>query len=145
MPCHAVFAGACNTDPELKFVPANLEGADLRQANLSCAELWMGRLAGADLRGADLIEAELTGADLTGADLRYAIFVNAEMCSVDLRGANLEGTDFFGATLHGAKLDPDIEAAIRLGDERFCEADIVFKEDPNPTVESYIRLGGDDV
>ena len=53
---------------------ADLQGADLRYADLQDAYL-----QGADLRYADLRYADLQGADLQGADLRYA----------DLRGADL--------------------------------------------------------
>jgi uncharacterized protein YjbI with pentapeptide repeats len=73
---------------------ANLYGADLRGADLSGANLYGADLRGADLRGADLREANLRGANLYGADLYGA----------DLRGANLRGADLYGADLREANL-----------------------------------------
>jgi len=58
---------------------ANLQGADLRWANLREANL-----QGADLQEADLRWANLRGADLQEADLRWA----------DLRGADWDFTSF---------------------------------------------------
>ena len=51
---------------------ANLSGADLRDANLSCAYLRGANLRDADLRGANLSCASLRGANLSDADLRGA-------------------------------------------------------------------------
>ncbi|WP_138494224.1 pentapeptide repeat-containing protein [Paenibacillus pinistramenti] len=51
---------------------ADLMGADLRKANLSCTSLRGAYLIAADLRGADLRSADLIGADLRDADLRGA-------------------------------------------------------------------------
>ena len=59
------------------LIGANLEGANLRDADL----------IGANLEGANLIDADLIGANLEGADLIDA----------DLRGANLEGANLRGA------------------------------------------------
>ena len=74
---------------------ANLRDADLRDADLKDADLPFANLRGADLRDADLRDANLKGANLQGADLRDA----------DLRGANLRGADLRGADLRGADLD----------------------------------------
>ena len=49
---------------------ANLRGADLTDAYLTCANLRGADLTGANLRGANLNYAHLTGADLTDAYLR---------------------------------------------------------------------------
>jgi len=54
------------------LIEANLNGADLRGANLIEANL-----NGADLRGADLNKANLSGADLSWADVENAIFIDA--------------------------------------------------------------------
>ena len=70
-------------------VKADLNGADLREANLS----------GADLSGADLREANLSGANLNGADLR-----EANLSGANLRWANLSGADLRWADLSGADL-----------------------------------------
>jgi hypothetical protein len=49
---------------------ADLSGADLRGAHLSCTDLSGADLSGADLRGACLCHTNLRGADLREAELR---------------------------------------------------------------------------
>ena len=49
------------------LIKANLTGADLGKASLKRADLWGANLREANLRGADLHEASLQEADLTGA------------------------------------------------------------------------------
>jgi len=88
---------------------ASLRGADLREANLSWANLYGANLRGsnlyeADLRGADLCEATLRGADLRGANLRGADLCGTRLRGADLRGADLRGADLRGADLRGADL-----------------------------------------
>ena len=51
---------------------ADLQDADLRDANLRGADLQDANLRDADLRGADLRRADLQDADLRGANLDYA-------------------------------------------------------------------------
>ena len=68
--------------------------ADLRNADLSNADLF-----GANLRGANLSNANLFGANLRGANLR-----GANLFGANLRGANLRGADLFGANLRDANL-----------------------------------------
>jgi hypothetical protein len=80
-------------------------GADLEGANLKGANLW-----GADLRGAFLKDADLRCSNLEGADLMYANLKGANLWDADLRyaklkGANLEGADLEGAVLKGADLE----------------------------------------
>ena len=62
-------------------------------------------LQGADLREADLREADLRGADLREADLRGANLWEADLRRADLRGANLWEADLLGADLREAGLD----------------------------------------
>ncbi|MCD1885276.1 pentapeptide repeat-containing protein [Listeria monocytogenes] len=73
---------------------ANLRGANLSYADLSCA----------NLRGADLSGANLSGANLRGADLRRADLSGANLRRADLSGANLSGANLRGANLSGANL-----------------------------------------
>ena len=68
---------------------ANLRDADLKGADLPCANLQDADLRDADLRDADLPFANLRGADLRDADLR----------DVNLKGANLKGADLRDADL----------------------------------------------
>lgn len=77
-----------------------LDGADLREVDLSRTTLERVSLKGADLRGArlcgatlvdvDLTNAKLDGADLSGARLEKVALDDATMDDLDLRGAVLE-------------------------------------------------------
>jgi len=83
---------------------ADLNGANLRQANL-----WRTDLRGADLRnaylgGANLINADLNGANLNGANLSGADLSGANLRNAYLGDANLNGADLSGANLRGANL-----------------------------------------
>ncbi|HIF3909303.1 TPA: pentapeptide repeat-containing protein [Listeria monocytogenes] len=84
---------------------ANLSYADLRRADLSCADLRRADLRGADLRRADLSCADLRRADLRGADLSYADLSGADLNGADLRRANLSYADLSGADLSYANLN----------------------------------------
>ncbi|HAA8127703.1 TPA_asm: hypothetical protein GHO96_15695 [Listeria monocytogenes] len=74
---------------------ANLRGANLSYADLSCANL-----RGANLRGANLSYADLSCANLRVANLSYA-----DLSCANLRGANLSGADLSYADLSGANLN----------------------------------------
>ena len=67
----------------------DLQGADLKKANLTEADL-----RGADLRETNLVSANLMSADLEGADLKKANLRGANLEGADLREANLEGAEF---------------------------------------------------
>ncbi|EGP7127188.1 pentapeptide repeat-containing protein [Listeria monocytogenes] len=69
---------------------ANLRGANLSYADLSCA----------NLRGANLSYADLSCANLRVANLSYA-----DLSCANLRVANLSGADLSGANLSGADLN----------------------------------------
>ncbi len=66
----------CGEYADLRY--ANLSCANLRYANLSCANLRYADLSGANLRDADLRYANLRDANLSDADLRYADLSGAE-------------------------------------------------------------------
>ena len=84
--------------------------ADLRDADLSDADL-----SRADLRDADLSDADLSRANLRGADLRDADLSDADLSDADLRGADLRRADLRGADLSGANLrDADLRRAENL-------------------------------
>ncbi|WP_024750382.1 pentapeptide repeat-containing protein [Crocosphaera subtropica] len=93
---------------------ADLSGADLNYANLSganltSANLRYANLRGADLSGADLSETNFTYANLSGASLRYANLSRANLTSANLSGADLNcallrGANFSDANLSGALL-----------------------------------------
>jgi uncharacterized protein YjbI with pentapeptide repeats len=72
---------------------ADLRGARLMGADLTCQELIETDLERADLRYAMLYKADLSGADLRGADLEGAELEQASVFAADLRGANLRGAN----------------------------------------------------
>jgi len=78
---------------------SNLEGADLRGANLDDVNLTGADLRGANLQGASLDDADLTGVDLRGANLEDASLRGADLEDANLQGANLHWTDFEDAIL----------------------------------------------
>ena len=80
--------------------------ANLREANLSGANLYEADLCGADLRGANLREADFRGANLSGANL-----YEADLRGADLRGADLRWATLYEADLRGAKGVPFIPMA----------------------------------
>ena len=97
------------------LLSAILDGVDLRGADLSYASLLRARLglgAGAtcadlqdaNLAGANLTDADLTGANLTGANLTDADLTGANLTDADLTGANLTGANLYLAKLTGANL-----------------------------------------
>jgi uncharacterized protein YjbI with pentapeptide repeats len=73
---------------------ANLIGADLEGANL----------AGATLRGASLSGAKLGAANLTGANLGWTNFSEADLGAAKLGGADFRKADLTGANLFVAHL-----------------------------------------
>lgn len=71
------------------FAYVNLEGADLRHADLS----------GVDLRSAFASEANLSRTQLLGADLREADLSLADLTEANVLDTNLSGADLSGAIL----------------------------------------------
>jgi uncharacterized protein YjbI with pentapeptide repeats len=89
--------------------PVDLTGSDLREANLSHANLSAvvlndTRLRDADLSHANLTEAQLVGADLRDANLQGADLTDANFQDADLTGADLRDCDLSTANLAGADL-----------------------------------------
>ena len=95
-------------------ITPNLEGADLR-----CADLRNANLEGADLRHANLRNADLVGADLWDANLWCADLRHANLEGADLRHANLRNANLGGANLRHAKYSILIIFNIRL----YCISD----------------------
>ena len=83
---------------------ANLRDADLRCADLQSANLRDADLRCADLQYANLQDADLRCADLQYANLQYANLRNADLQSVNLRCANLHGANLQDADLQYANL-----------------------------------------
>lgn len=92
------------------FNGANLEGVNLVQTQLEGAEFWgvnlkKAGLVSSNLEGAILERANLEGADLSGANLFGVGFRKANLQGVDMRGVRLYKTNFEGAYLNGADLE----------------------------------------
>lgn len=88
---------------------ADLSSADLRFIDFSLANLSNANLSGADLHNADLssanlINADLSGANLSGSNLRNADLSLANVTRVNLSAARLYSADFSRADLSGANL-----------------------------------------
>jgi uncharacterized protein YjbI with pentapeptide repeats len=101
-----------------KIRPA-LIGADLKEANLSVANL-----SQANLIGTNLSQAHLSGANLSGANLSQAHLSNANLSQTHLGGANLSQADLSQANLNGADLfEADLSQA-NLSGADLREADL---------------------
>lgn len=61
-------------------------------------------LAGANLQRANLRDVDLSKANLSGADLRRAVLRNADLTEANLEGANLYKADYHDASFKGANL-----------------------------------------
>lgn len=79
----------------------DLEGADLRGANLSGYFL-----RDVNLRRTDLSGTNLSGADLTGAIIREANLMDADLSGADLRWADLSGSSLVQADLGATGFTP---------------------------------------
>lgn len=84
---------------------ANLSGSELRAAKLIQTNLVGAKLAGADLTRASLTIALLDGADLVEANLTRAKLIRAYLIEAKLGGAKLIGADLDRANLTRAKLN----------------------------------------
>jgi Uncharacterized low-complexity proteins len=82
----------------------NLRKADLAGACLSGTQLKKSDFSEANLKRADLDRTDLTGANLSGADLYKADFKRSTLVKANLSISELARTDFFRANLSGANL-----------------------------------------
>lgn len=104
---------------EANLSRADLQGTDLREADLRKADLQYAILYCADLRGSNLRDANLHCADLRGSDLRCASLrcaslqcanlssanlSSANLSIADLKWADLRNANLYGANLYGARL-----------------------------------------
>jgi uncharacterized protein YjbI with pentapeptide repeats len=94
----------------------NLEGADLRNANLAGAIINAGtvledkwrlvwELVNRGGEGRRLSRADLSNANLKGANLRRANLFSTNFMGANLEGANLEGANLGEANLNGASIE----------------------------------------
>ncbi len=77
------------------FLGADLQGANLKNADLN----------GVDLRNANLTDADLSGANLNEANLRKAVLLRCNLEKLKLKNANLEYVDLRWAEMNGANLE----------------------------------------
>ena len=88
---------------------ANLKGAelnltDLKNANLEEVQLQGANLKGVRLQGANLQNANLQNADLGGTELQGANLQNASLQNAELRRTKLQGANLDNVNLHKAEL-----------------------------------------
>ena len=98
--------------PRITLVAKNLRNADLQQAQIRDANFGRADLQGADLQGAGLANAIFEDAHLQGA-----ILTRAGLPSARLKGAALEGASLASANLEGADLQ---EADLRNANVRLA-------------------------
>lgn len=92
--------------PRSDLRDANLSYANLRGATLFCADLRDSNLRDANLSYADLRDADLRGANLSYADLRDSNLSGANLSYADLRDSNLRCANLSDADLSGAMMPP---------------------------------------
>jgi hypothetical protein len=107
----------------------DLSGADIREANLSGANLGRANLSGANLREANLSGANLERANLSGANLGRANINRADLREAELDGANLSAAllnwaDLRRAKLDGANLSRANVSVVDLGGASLCRANL---------------------
>jgi uncharacterized protein YjbI with pentapeptide repeats len=90
------------------------KGADLREADLSGADLRRADLRETNFQGALLVQANLEEANLAEANLRNADLREANLRKANLEGAILNGCDLRRADLLGARVDPAVLSQARL-------------------------------
>ena len=77
----------------------NLNGARLRQSDLSLAVMNRTRFANADLRDVEAYGGVFSSSSFAGANMTNASFVGAYLDGANFSGATLTGTNLSGATL----------------------------------------------
>jgi hypothetical protein len=101
----ALLSGLAGDMQGLDLRGANLEGADLSNKNLTGARMVGANLRGVDFHGSNLSRANLTGANLEDANLEGADLSNAKLVGVNLNDANMTGVNLSGANLAGTNLN----------------------------------------
>ena len=83
---------------------ANLQDANLQNADLEGVNLQDANLQNANLKGSNLQDADLQNADLKGSNLQNAYLQDAYLQDVYLQGADLQNADLKGSDLQDADL-----------------------------------------
>ena len=103
---------------------ANLAGANFSRTDFSHANLSAAKLNSANLSKTKLNHAILNLANLTMADLRGANFVQAELIRAELTRADLSGADLRGANLSSADLRDAKVRYANLSQSNLSRADL---------------------
>jgi uncharacterized protein YjbI with pentapeptide repeats len=106
------------------FTGVDLEGADLSGCDLAGAHLFQAQLRNVNLSRANLTGTEFSGADLSGANLQDAQATNAGFGMAVLRGAKLFGAKLDGATFSKADLTGADLRCASLAGARLRESDL---------------------
>jgi uncharacterized protein YjbI with pentapeptide repeats len=106
------------------FRSADLDGKDLKNADLTHASFFKGNLNGANLHGALLSNAYFYWAGLSHADLSYADLVAANFGAADLTGANLTRATLTKVIFSEANLRGADFAGARIGLTVFGDNDL---------------------
>jgi uncharacterized protein YjbI with pentapeptide repeats len=146
--------------PATDLRDVNLSGANLQGVSLIMADLANSRLRGANLKGAILVDVNFTGArlrsaDLSSASLRFAnlsgahcYLINlkgADLSYADLEGARLARADFSGADLTGARFDVASVLSESTFDNSTVLRDVVWNGVPLARVDwGQVRRLGDE-
>ena len=93
-----------NLEPGANLTYANLEYADLGDANLTSADLTYANLSGANLDDAVLHRTNLSNATLSNAYLDYAVLYRANLSNATLSNAPLNYANLDDANLTSADL-----------------------------------------
>ncbi|XP_023224821.1 BTB/POZ domain-containing protein KCTD9 isoform X2 [Centruroides vittatus] len=88
----------------VKMLCANLEGADLRSCILEDPAGNRANMEGVNLKGANLEGSQMSGVNLRVATLKNANLQNCDLRGAVLAGADLENCDLSGSDLHEANL-----------------------------------------
>ncbi len=100
-----VIANSTNADLQaLDLNGINLRGADLSEVILADLDLTGGNLRNANLSRADLTDTHLPNANMEGANLQEATLLGSNMRQAKLSDANLENANIESAIFNGADL-----------------------------------------
>lgn len=119
--------------PKIDGLALNLRGADLRNADLTQANLGNVDLSGANLENATLNETSLNQADLRSANLKSARLRNTNFCGANLVRTNLSNVNcwysfFTEADLSEADLSNSVLINAELNRASLSKADLTKAE-----------------
>ena len=122
---------------------ANLKGARLMDANMQGAYLIKANLEQAWLEDAKLVEANLTKANLESAILDDATLKGADLWMANLQGAKLRRSNLEGANLREAHLSNAILERANLTGANLIEAHLIFTKMGQAKLDRAILEGAE--